>query len=145
MVSAALATGADALGRYIFSSPLMGAVEVMEWYFMPALFLFPLALVQREKRNIRVTIAVSRLGIKTRKVLDILRYVMALGITAILAWYGYLVTYTDFIAKNRIQAPFTMFLYPTSFIVALSLSLLVIQFTIDLVQTIRKKELLEQD
>ncbi|MBI4267132.1 MAG: TRAP transporter small permease [Chloroflexi bacterium] len=133
-----LAISADALGRYALSKPIMGTEEIVIWYFLPALKLLPTAMLQREKRHIRVTILTDRLGMKGQKALEIFCHAVSLGIVALFVIYGFQIAYTDFVNRRWLQAPIVLHVYPMSFAFALAMSLLCVQFAIDLVNAIKK-------
>ena len=56
-----LLTAADALGRYLFNAPIVGAYEVTEKYLMVAAIFFGLSYSFRGGALIRVTFLVDRL------------------------------------------------------------------------------------
>ncbi len=65
-----LLTTADAGGRYLFNRPILAAYELTTNYLMIAAVFLAMPYAYRQGANIRVTFLVSRLGRRTRLVVD---------------------------------------------------------------------------
>jgi TRAP-type C4-dicarboxylate transport system permease small subunit len=63
----------DALGRYLFSRPIIGVYEISEHHLMVFCFYFALCYAYREGVNIRITLLVSHLP---RQMGLILKYIV---------------------------------------------------------------------
>ena len=74
-----LLTSADALGRYLFNWPILGAYEITEKYLMVAAIFLGLSYAYRSGVFIRVTFLVDRLPPAWRRVADQLAHLLTLG------------------------------------------------------------------
>ena len=73
-----LLTSADALGRYLFNWPILGAYEITEKYLMVAAIFLGLSYAYRSGVFIRVTFLVDRLPHPLRRIADQLAHVLTL-------------------------------------------------------------------
>jgi C4-dicarboxylate transporter DctQ subunit len=71
-------TTADAVGRYIFNSPITGAYEFTEKYLMLAAVYLGTAYTYRGGSTIRITLIVSRLPAKIRMGLNIFAQIFSI-------------------------------------------------------------------
>ena len=72
-------TSADALSRYLFNSPIIGAYEITEKYLMVAAVFLGLSFAYRGGGFIRVTFLVDRLSGWPRRVADYFAQAVSLG------------------------------------------------------------------
>jgi TRAP-type C4-dicarboxylate transport system permease small subunit len=72
-------TTADALGRYLFNRPIIGAYEITEKYLMVAAIFLGLSYAYRGGIFIRVSFLVDRLPATPRKLADHLAHVVSLA------------------------------------------------------------------
>ena len=72
-------TSADALSRYLFNSPILGALEITEKYLMVASVFLALSYGYRGGLFIRVTLLVDRLSGKTRLAADYFAHLVTLA------------------------------------------------------------------
>ena len=72
-------TSADALSRYAFNRPIMGAFELTEKYLMVAAIFLGLSYAYRGGLFIRVTILVDRLSGRSRLLADYFAYLVTLA------------------------------------------------------------------
>jgi TRAP-type C4-dicarboxylate transport system permease small subunit len=77
-------TSADAISRYLFNSPIMGAYEITEKYLMVAAVFLGLSYAYRGGGFIRVTFLVDRLPGGLKLAADYLAHVISLAICLIL-------------------------------------------------------------
>lgn len=80
---------ADVAGRYLFSMPIIGTIEIGENVLAVAVFL-TLAAVEARKENIRVTLLEEHLSARWKPFLDLLALCCALAFIGLMAWQSYL-------------------------------------------------------
>lgn len=73
-----LLTSADAIGRYVFNSPIMGAYELTEKYLMVAAIFLGLSFTFREGIFIRVTFLVDRLPLQLRRISEFIAHLITI-------------------------------------------------------------------
>lgn len=86
LVMAVLGTS-DVLGRYLFSKPIPGAYELMQ-FTLGGVALFAFAYVQHNKCHITVSILTRWLPRKAAAVLDIMFLVLMLAVFVLISWQG---------------------------------------------------------
>jgi TRAP-type C4-dicarboxylate transport system permease small subunit len=79
-------TSADALSRYAFNRPIMGAYEITEKYLMVAAIFLGLAYGYRGGLFIRVTFLVDRLSGPARLVADYFAFLVSLAFCLFFLW-----------------------------------------------------------
>ena len=87
VVAMMLLTVSDVFLRYVFANPITGTTEVTE--FMLVCLLLGVAPCALARAHIRVDALVQRLKPRVQAILDIILYIIGLGMTAILAWQGF--------------------------------------------------------
>ncbi|MBZ0140276.1 MAG: TRAP transporter small permease [Pseudorhodoplanes sp.] len=73
-----LLTSADAIGRYVFNAPIMGAYELTEKYLMVAAIFLGLSFTFREGIFIRVTFLVDRLPPRFRRISEFVSHLITI-------------------------------------------------------------------
>lgn len=76
---------ADVTGRYVFSRPIEGSLELCE-FFMVGIVLFGVAYTQQRGGHVAVEIVYDRLGGKTKHVLRVFLASVGLVLFPILTW-----------------------------------------------------------
>lgn len=84
----------DIFMRYIFSRPITGAVEAAE-YMMVCVVFFGLALCALQEKHVRVELAMSRFSPKVQAIIDIIVYLLSLGLCVILSWQSLLESFAQ--------------------------------------------------
>ena len=79
-------TSADALSRYAFNRPILGAFEITEKYLMVAAIFMGLSYGYRGGLFIRVTFLVDRLSGAARIAADYLAFLVTLAFCAFFLW-----------------------------------------------------------
>jgi len=79
-------TSADALSRYAFNRPILGAFEITEKYLMVAAIFLGLSYGYRGGLFIRVTLLVDRLSGRARIAADIFAFLTTLLLCGIFLW-----------------------------------------------------------
>jgi TRAP-type C4-dicarboxylate transport system permease small subunit len=88
-------TSADAVSRYLFNSPIVGAYEITEKYLMVAAVFLGLSFAYRGGGFIRVTFLVDRLSGWPRRVADYFAHAVS---------FGFCVIFTIATAQQAIRA-----------------------------------------
>ncbi len=134
-------TTADALGRYLFNSPVLVAYEITEKYLMPMTLCLALSFGYRRGTFIRVTLLTERLTKRGRIPLNYLTlgisilYVVALVITTTQRTF-------ESMASGVTLANIRFPLWPAYLIIPVSLFFLVLVMLLDLPQVIRRRSYL---
>jgi TRAP-type C4-dicarboxylate transport system permease small subunit len=79
-------TSADALSRYTFNRPILGAFEITEKYLMVAAIFLGLSYGYRGGLFIRVTFLVDRLSGRARLTADYFAFLVSLSFCLLLLW-----------------------------------------------------------
>ncbi|MFK5952365.1 MAG: TRAP transporter small permease [Desulfobacterium sp.] len=80
-------TTLDVGGRYFFSSPVPGTIEMSE--FMLAMFgVLGIAYTHEAGGNVKVTMLTGKLPVRASSFLDLITGLLSLQIVSMLAWYG---------------------------------------------------------
>lgn len=80
-----LLTTADVASRYIFNSPILGALEITEFMVVTVVFCF-LGLTQQEKGHVSVDLVKGNLPIRPRRLVDFLNRLAGLAILGLITW-----------------------------------------------------------
>jgi TRAP-type C4-dicarboxylate transport system permease small subunit len=80
---------ADVTGRYLFSYPILGTIEIGENVLAIAVFM-TLAAVQIKKENIRVTLLQDHISARAAGWLDILTLLCGLLFIGVMAWQSFI-------------------------------------------------------
>ena len=78
---------ADVIGRYAFSKPITGTLEIVSHYYMIAIVFLPLALVQRRNAHIKVEVFTSWFSPRTVAVVDVVATAIALTYVGLMVWF----------------------------------------------------------
>jgi TRAP-type C4-dicarboxylate transport system permease small subunit len=79
-------TSADALSRYLFNSPILGALEITEIYLMVAAIFLGLSYAYRGGLFIRVTLLVDRLSGNAKLAADYFAHLISLTFCAFMVF-----------------------------------------------------------
>lgn len=81
----------DVMGRYLFNKPILGTFEIFE-ILLPAIVLLGLGYTQGNKAHVRVEILLSRLSFRKQTVLNFVTNALALFISVLILWRGWVLT-----------------------------------------------------
>lgn len=81
---------ADVAGRYLFNSPIVGTIEVLE-ILLPIIGLLGMAYTQRVKGHIRVEVFYSRFAPRPQAIIGILITLWSIILFTLIVWRGLLV------------------------------------------------------
>jgi TRAP-type transport system small permease protein len=123
----------DVAGRVIFNNPIHGATELAELLLVGMVF-FGLAAAQQGRQNYSIDIATRHLPPSMQGLVDLLGYIVSLGIVAVLAWLS---TKQAFVSFERGEAGFGIIplpIWPARFVLAVGFWLLSLQFVCDILR-----------
>lgn len=127
-----LLTAVDVAGRYVFSSPIVGAFEITEFLVLILIFSF-IGYTQREKGHIAVDLLFTRLPKRAQIILDILNHLIALILIGLMAWMGYKLGF-ELIEVGEKSSNLGIPRYPFAFFLALGCLVMCIEFIRDLMR-----------
>ena len=81
-------TAADVALRYIFNSPIPGALEIVE-YMMGILIPFALVYTARHRAHIGVDLLIEHLSKRVRKIISAVTVFMTFILFVLITWQGY--------------------------------------------------------
>jgi TRAP-type C4-dicarboxylate transport system permease small subunit len=126
-------TTADVVARALWSSPIVGALEMCS--FMLAIFvLMSLAYTQQTKGHVKVSMVVSRLPERWQLILGIFTTVLSLFVMALMAWQGWALGIREKAVTDMLRIP----QWPFRLLVSVAGLFLFLELLIDLVQTGQK-------
>ncbi len=123
----------DVAGRSIFNNPIHGATELAELLLVGMVF-FGLAAAQQGRQNYSIDIATRHLPASVQGLVDLLGYIVCLGIVVILAWLS---TNQAFVSWGRGEAGFGIIpfpIWPARFVLAFGFWLLALQLVCDILR-----------
>jgi TRAP-type C4-dicarboxylate transport system permease small subunit len=85
-----LLTTADALGRYLFNSPIPGTGELIEDYFMIALIFLPLSYSFMQEGHVHVTMIEQFFPTRVKFLIGKFNLLLSFGLFALIALAGWL-------------------------------------------------------
>ena len=80
-----LLTTADVACRYLFNSPILGSLEIIEFMVVLVVFFF-LGITEREGAHVRVDLVLSTLSSNPRRGLKLFTLLLSLAIMALITW-----------------------------------------------------------
>ena len=123
-------TTVDVAGRYFFSKPVPGAMEMSS--FMLAIFaMMGMAHTHQKGSNVRVTMLIRTLPPRFANVLVIITSILTLQVVAAIAWYAVIMGIEEFHANATTDA-LAIPLYPLEFLLAFGAALLGLEVIINL-------------
>lgn len=124
----------DVAGRYFFSKPIPGAIEMSE--FMLAIFgMLGMAYTHKAGANIKVTMLTSALPPAMEKFAEMITTLLSLQIVAMLAWYGMTMGIEEFHARTTTDT-LGIPLYPLYFLLCVGAGLLCLEMVVNMIETI---------
>lgn len=78
----------DVVGRYLFNKPILGTFEIFE-ILLPAIVLLGLGATQQNNAHVKLELLVSRLSFRKRTVLNLVTNGLALSISVLILWRGW--------------------------------------------------------
>ncbi|MES2244748.1 MAG: TRAP transporter small permease [Pseudomonadota bacterium] len=86
MVLMAVHVSLDAFSKYLLSLPIPATLEVVAFYYMPAVAMLPIAYVEQKRMHIAIEILFDKMSLSWRRVCLVVNGVLTLGIMGTLSW-----------------------------------------------------------
>lgn len=106
---------ADVIARYVFNSPIRGALEVSQLLMATAIIL-GWGYVQAIKANIAVTFIINRYPLRARQIVELIVLIITLALFILIAWQSFIIAWKD-IGYGRIIDNLFVPAYPFKFLV----------------------------
>ena len=120
----------DVAGRAIFNAPLHSGVEISELLLVSLVFL-GLAAAQQQRQNFAIEIATRHLPTRMQTAIELIGYLVCLGIVILLAWPSSNQAIDAFVRNEQGFGIVAFPIWPARIILAVGLWLLAIQFLCD--------------
>lgn len=128
----------DVIGRYFFNQPIPGTTELIKTAIIAIVFLgFPYALYK--KTHIRTAVLTHRLSPRAEKWLEIISSIIGIVIFTLVCIYGWEAAVKAWAVKEFEGVQLRIPTYPSRFIIVLGSLLLVVQYLINLIETLSTK------
>jgi TRAP-type mannitol/chloroaromatic compound transport system permease small subunit len=128
-------TAVDVTGRYLFSAPVKGSLELSE--FMLAVFgMLGMAYTQRMGANVKVRILEKFLPRRAVLALDSLTFALSLGVVLLLVYQSWVMGIEEYhygTTSDSLGVP----LYPFHFLLSLASLVLALELLVSLVNSLR--------
>jgi len=130
-----LLTTLDVVGRYFFSKPIPGAIEMSE--FMLAIFgVLGMAYTHQSGANVKVTMLTNALPPRLARVIETITILLSFQIIAMLVWYG-IVSGIEELHAGTTTDTLGIPLYPLYFLLSGGAVLLCLELLITLIESVR--------
>lgn len=128
IVAMMLMVTGDVAGRYLFHSPLTGALELTE-FFMVGIVYAALAYTQFSKGHINIELLVDRYSPRKKLIVETISLFIGLGFFALVLWQGGRMAWVAWqIREIAFTAAMSMPVYPAKFMVPIGSFLMCIRF-----------------
>ena len=124
-------TTGDVISRGFFNKPIPGTLELSE-YMLSIIILLGAAYTQQVKGQVGVDFLTKRFTKKTRGIVNIITTLFCMFIVAIMVWQGYVEGIHEKTVSDMLRVP----QWPFRLLVAIGGFLLLLEFIIDLLNTI---------
>ena len=122
-------------GRYLFNQPAAGAMEASGEAMIYIVYL-SLAYIQLNDSHIRIDLIFSRIGPKTKGVLDIIAYLLGIIFFSFIVWFSFPVALNSLKVREVVWGSVEFPVYPQRFVITLGSLMMIIQLILDLIQAI---------
>ncbi len=92
-------TTLDAIMRYVFNSPIVGAYHLSEKYLMVIIVFLSMSYVYKLDGHIRIDTFTRKFPIKLKTSFEILHTILAAILMGLIAWQSFEVTYEAYVLK----------------------------------------------
>lgn len=116
----------DVFMRYVFNSPLAGTAEIVSYYYMVAVVVFPVAYLERLDKHITVDLVYSQLPFWARRITFIFSCLMTALFFAIFTYSSSLSAIDAMSSREVIMGMSAIEIWPARFVLPLSFGLLVL-------------------
>ena len=109
-------TTGDALGRYLFNSPIKWSIEINEYLLVMATYL-GLAYTEAQEGHVSITLLTSRLPTRVQAILNILTRVVVLALCLVIVWRSGQVAWVSYTMQEVSWTPSQTPVYPSKLMV----------------------------
>lgn len=74
--------------RYLFSAPIYGTNEMVQYWYLPLVALLGIPAAQLQKQHITVTLATGRMNFWNAAIFKIFAALLGAGVSLLWAWFG---------------------------------------------------------
>ena len=126
----------DVVGRYFFSLPVRGGMELTE-YMMAVVVAFGLAYTAVHKGHVSVDLVIMRLRPRAQAVLNSITYFLSLGLFALIAWRSF--AYGEILRSGGFTSS-VLYIpqYPFAYVIAFGSVMLCLVFLVNLLENLAK-------
>lgn len=124
----------DAMGRYIFNSPITGAYELVEKFIMPAVVFLALNYSYKDNQQISIEVLYDKSKGIIRLLLDVIKLLVMILIMAIITYQGMHLTIEAFIDKRMDFGSLPIHLYWAYIWIPIGAGIMTIRLIVDLVK-----------
>ena len=124
----------DIIGTKFFGKSVPGALDISE-ELMVFLTLLPIAFIALERGHIRITLLESRMAPVIRFAIQIVQYVIAMGITGFITWRVF-VQFQKTIAVMQLKQGIDLPIWPANLVVVISFGFLTFVWLLLLMKTL---------
>ena len=136
----------DVLSRWIFGAPVTGTMEIVAVYYLVPMTFLPLAAIQFADQHIAVDLFVQLLPPTARRWLALAMSSVALVFTGWLTWLSFGEAFESFGIREVIETGATvMIMWPSRFVVATGIGLMVVVLVVQVVQQLRGRTIGDSD
>ncbi len=128
----------DVMGRYLFNRPVLGTFETFE-ILLPAIVLLGIGYTQESRAHVRVEILISRLSSGKQTFLNFLTNGLALLISILILWRGWVLTVAYWRMGRRIPTIEVPMFLP-QLLVPIGASLLSLVLAVQMLQFFTQKK-----
>lgn len=127
----------DSILRYLGPYNLPGATNVEE-FFMVIIVFSALAYTHVIGGHVKVEVLISRLRGRKRAGINVLSLFLALGMTGLITWQGWIMAWDAWVMKQYIGGARYLVTYPFKFFLPFGGMLLCLQFLVDICREMRQ-------
>lgn len=124
----------DAFGKYLFSLPIPATLEVVAYYYMPAVAALPIAHVEAKGGHVAVEMLYDHLPTRWKKVVQVLNSVVILAFIGLLTWLAGREALRKFDIGEYMFGEFPIVIWPGRFVFTAALALVVLVSLIKLIR-----------
>ena len=125
----------DVFARYVFNSPIKGAYETCVSLMVGMVF-FGVAYTQAKKGNIAILILVSRLSSRMRTILNIVIWVLCLGLCVLITWQAGRLAFEAWRLGDYTAGAVRLPVWPAKSVISLGAGVLCLTLVADIVHEI---------
>lgn len=132
-----LITVFDVAGRYLFSMPIKGSVEVME-FCMVVVGSLSVAWCTIQGAQVRVDLLAKAFSRRLRFIIDIITHLLSLGFYVLLVWMSLLESKDMMLVYKEVSTVLSIPVYPFYIIFTIGFAMLCLALVFNLVQVVKE-------